>query len=152
MTIDGRDAFISYASPTQLNFIVPDLNSVGTVSVIVTAESGAATSSTVVQRRAPAFFTSAWSGANYAIGTIGTSRTLAGPTGLVPGCGSRPVRRGEALVLYATGLGATTPTVPNGSVITPPYPTIQNLSAVTVYFDQVAVRPVYAGMTYAGLS
>lgn len=150
VTVDGRPAPVSYVSPTQINFIVPEVPSLGSVSVRVTTSNGTTNAAAVMYRRKPAFFTLRSNNRNFAIASIGNTRTLAAPAGAVPGQ-SRPARRGETLVLYANGLGPTIPAPPVGRILSAPFPVIADPANITIYFDQIAVRPTYTGMTIAGV-
>lgn len=114
VTIGGLPAAIYYISPGQLNVQAPSPLPNGPVLVQVITPAGTATGTAQVVDAAPELFrvgTSAYPWAQDA------TFALLGPPALVPG--ARLARRGEAIVLYATGLGPTNPPRPSGVVINP---------------------------------
>ncbi|HEV7373595.1 MAG TPA: Calx-beta domain-containing protein [Pyrinomonadaceae bacterium] len=63
VTVNGRRAQITFVSPTQVNFIVPQQTEVGTAEVVVTNEEGFQSRGTVaVLRAAPGIFTKSGDG------------------------------------------------------------------------------------------
>jgi uncharacterized protein (TIGR03437 family) len=107
VSFGGRPGYVYYVSPTQINVQAPDLPS-GTVAVTVTTSSGSsAPANATVVDYAPAFFLSG----QYAIATH-QDGTLVAPAGLIGN--SSPAARGETVVLWGTGFGVTSPSVPAG--------------------------------------
>ena len=107
----GMPAFVYYISPTQINVQAPDF---GTGSVAVTVTNSTGTSNTMnvtADSFAPAFFQA---GA-YAIATHADG-TLVAPLGMFGN--SSPAGKGETVVLWGTGFGAVSPTVPSGQTST----------------------------------
>lgn len=150
VTVNGQDAYISYASPTQINFIVPPSTWRGDVNVVVTTPNGSINTAVVMKQRSPALFTASANTRLFAIAAPATDRRLfIGPAGAI-GANSRPARRGEMIEMYATALGPTTPVAPDGRIIKPPFPTIDP-ARVKVHFGNVLVQPAFVGMTYAGV-
>jgi uncharacterized protein (TIGR03437 family) len=101
VAIGGKPAYVYYISPTQINVQAPAVPS-GTADVVVT--SGSSTSNTAratVADWSPAFFVAG----NYAIATH-TDGTLVAP--------ATPAAKGEAIIIWGTGFGATTPSVAPG--------------------------------------
>jgi uncharacterized protein (TIGR03437 family) len=109
VTIDGKPAFVSYISPSQINVQAPSDNATGAVAVIVNNNSVPSAPGTVqLQAAAPAFFL--YPGTLYAV----TSQL----PGYVPvGTPSAPAKPGDTLVLWGTGFGATNPVVSAGVVV-----------------------------------
>jgi uncharacterized protein (TIGR03437 family) len=135
--IGGKPAFMYYLSPTQINVQVPDL-STGPADVVVTNSNGASNVAQVnVESFAPGFFQAG----TYAIATH-QDGTLVAPAGQFPG--ASPAARGETVVLWGTGFGAISPTVPAGKtpaqalgstlayVAAPPNITIGGVAATVV--------------------
>jgi uncharacterized protein (TIGR03437 family) len=54
--IDGRAAYLSYVSSTQIDLQVPDDSTTGAVPVVVTTASGSATSTVTLAPFGPSFF------------------------------------------------------------------------------------------------
>ncbi len=104
--VNGLRSNLFYVSPSQINFLIPyEITApTGTVVVIRDALAGP---SVVVQLAiaSPGFFQ--WSGnfavAEHADGSLITS--------------SHPAQAGEIVVLYAAGLGRTSPDVPSGHIV-----------------------------------
>ncbi len=150
VTVDfgGNDAYIYYVSPTQINFIVPDVRT-GTQQVTVKNSAGTSQSvSVTVENFAPAFFP--WPN-NQVVATF-QDFTYAAASGTFTGVTTTPAKPGDTIILWGTGFGATDPAFPQG-MVTPttggPYNTdpvsvtINNLPAM-VY--GAALAPEFAGL------
>ena len=111
VTVNGKNAFVYYISPTQLNILTPPDALPASIPVQVTVRG---VSSNVINAQAnaisPAFFT--FDGVN----VTGThlDGSLLGPTTLYPGL-STPAKPGETVILYANGFGPTSDAVVLGS-------------------------------------
>jgi uncharacterized protein (TIGR03437 family) len=124
--VNGRDAAVYFVSPSQINFQVPDGLTDGAVSVEVT-NNGALSNkfSATVRQRAPELFR--FLPSTYSVALHANYRIAAKPE-LFPGCNdavlcpASEASPGETILLYATGLGATTPASPAGKVIDAPVP------------------------------
>jgi uncharacterized protein (TIGR03437 family) len=146
---NGKPGYITYVSPTQINVVAPDI-SAGTSSLIV-SNSGIATTSifnTPAALQSPAFFT--WPG-NQAVATR-TDYTYAVKAGTFSTLATLAAKPGDVLILWGTGFGPTSPTVPIGipvpgdatySSASLPIVTINGVQ-VTVY--GAALAPGYAGL------
>jgi uncharacterized protein (TIGR03437 family) len=118
------------------------------VPVVVTNQGQASAAFTVnLLSETPAFFL--WSN-KYAV-TTRQDFSLVGPTTLFPGS-TTPAKPGDVVILWGTGFGATTPTMPGGqlvpstqlySVTNPPTITVGGVQA-TVY--GAALAPGFAGL------
>ena len=81
------------------------------------------------------------------------------PIPATPGLASHPAKAGDVLVIYAIGLGQTSPAVTEGvSAPTSPLATVPAITSVLFggggfRGDSIAVTPMFAGLTpgYAGL-
>jgi uncharacterized protein (TIGR03437 family) len=114
VTVNGKNAFVYYISPAQINILTsPDAIS-GPVQVVV-SNSGAASGaySAPAQALSPAFFV--FNGGPYVAATHANG-SLLGPTSLYPGS-TTPAKPGETIVLYANGFGPTTNPLVSGSLI-----------------------------------
>ena len=143
--INGKDAFVYYISPEQVNVLAPvDDAATGNVSVQITTNG--ITSDAVmapIQRLAPAFFIFK----DNHIAARHADTSYVGPTTLYPGA-TTPAKPSEIIVLYGSGFGATSPAVPNGELVT----TAAILAnAFTLRMGGVEVTPEFAGLTATGL-
>ena len=72
--------------------------------------------------------------------------TLAQPTGSISGLTTHPVKIGDALIIYATGLGAVDNAPPNGDI--PPSGTLVNtLTNPIVLVGGVSAQVLFSGLT-----
>ena len=120
MTIDGKPAYLWYASPYQINLQVPDDTKTGPVSVVVTTPSGTATGTVTLAPDSPSFLL--LGDARHVVGEIATNGSgaygggtydLVGPSNTFT-YSTRPVKPGETLVLFGVGFGPTNPGLPAG--------------------------------------
>jgi len=151
VTVNGTPAFVSFISPTQINFLVPSNISAGSATVQVTNNGlTSATQTVTLQPIAPAFFaigTNSTSGNQY-IAAEHADFSVVGPPGLVTGLTTTPAKPGEIISLYANNLGLTLLPIPNGQLVTTPLPL-----AVTpvVTFGGVKAQVTFAGLVGPGL-
>jgi len=155
VTIDGRQAYLEYVSPTQINVQVPDDSATGTVQVVVTTAGGSATSTVTLGAVAPSFLLldskhvagiilrSDGSGA-YGGGTY----DIIGPTGSSLGYPTVAAKAGDIVELFATGFGPTNPVVRAGQAYSGAARTVD---AVNVQIGTWNVTPMFAGLSGAGL-
>jgi len=145
VTANGESAFVTYVSPTQINALLPADLQPGPVK-IQTFNNGLESQTTTVtlQAAGPAFFV--LTGGKYV--ATHANGTLVAPAGLTAGVTSSPAAAGETIVLYANGFGATTGTIPNGSIITTPLLLAAN---PTVTIGGVSAMVAFAGLTEAGV-
>ena len=150
VTFDGFPAYISYISSTQLNVLVPNIHSPTTTSVVV-SNSGAKVASvfnTPVGQYSPAFF--AWP--NNQVVASHQDYSYAVKNGTFPTLNTVAAKPGDVLILWANGLGASTPVAPLGYV-TPSDQTYATSSAPTVTIGGItatiygaALAPGFAGL------
>ena len=113
VSIGGQSAYISYISSGQINLIAPVV-SPGPVAVKVTNGSVTSAAFTVTSSEfSPAFF--AWP-ANQVVATH-LDFSVAAKAGTFPGLSTIPAKPGETIILWGTGLGATLPAAPLGSLV-----------------------------------
>jgi uncharacterized protein (TIGR03437 family) len=149
VVINGKPAYLTYVSPTQINLIVPDINA-GVNGVVLTNNGISPTGLPQATATAfgPAIF--AWPG-NQAVATR-QDYTYAVKAGTFAGLTTVAAKPGDILILWGTGFGVTTPSIPFGvpipgdktySTSTNPTVTINNVAA-TVY--GAALAPGFAGL------
>ena len=133
-----------FVSPTQINFLVPYQLTAGTVSLVVARDSQAGpTVSIQLTSTAPGLFL--WNGNN----------AVAGHLNGIALSDSFPAVPGEIVVIYAAGLGRTSPDTTGGQLATSAFP-IYYLSQFQILLNGVACPPgdvLYAGLApgFAGL-
>ncbi|MCX6611598.1 MAG: hypothetical protein NTW74_12195 [Acidobacteria bacterium] len=146
VTVGGRDAFVRFVSPGQVNVQVPDGIGTGPVNVVVTNEAGASANipMTGVARApgvlAPANFNVG--GRQLAVALFSDNTTFVARAGEIAGVTSRPARAGETITLYLVGAGATNPAVPAGTIASGT-PLLTN---ATVRFGDAPATVSYAGL------
>lgn len=140
LTVNGLPMPILFVSPTQVNAQMP-FEAVGDVTLILQTPGGNSNNyNLVVQANAPSIF------------RVPAPNNTTVPTiirnddgGLVTA--SHPIHRkaNEALVIYTTGLGATSPAVPSG-MPAPSNPLAVALTAPTVTLGGVSLPVLYYGL------
>ncbi len=148
--VNGKDAYVSYVDPGQLNVLTPSDTASGAVQVQVTAGSDTATANVIMAQTGPAWFTYTTGGPTWVAALIANSSTYVAPAGTFGPGASRSAKAGDYLALYANGLGATSPAAPSGVVLTTAYP-LDDLSRVSVTIAGHNVPVLYAGLVGAGL-
>jgi uncharacterized protein (TIGR03437 family) len=141
VTVNGKSAFISYISPSQVNFLTPPGALQGAVEVQLSINGAVIVGfAEQAQTIVPSFFLF---GAGPYVAATHVNGSLLGPASLYPGLTS-PAVPGETVVLYANGFGTTSKTVISGSVTQSgslsPYPaiTIGGQPATVLYAGLVA--------------
>ncbi len=144
--INGRPAYLQYISSTQINLVVPDLNSTSSSASVVINNAGA--SSTIfnapLKQYAPAFFT--WPG-NQAVATR-QDFSWAVKDGTFAGASTAAAKPGDVIILWGTGFGPTSPAVPIG-VQVPADQTYSTAAPVTVTLGGTPVT-VYGAALASG--
>lgn len=136
--VGGLPASLFFISPGQINFLIPYELAPGMVSIIVTRQGLAGPTARVqLNDTSPGFFQ--WSG-NLAI-AVHLNGSLVSP--------SAPAQRNEIIVLYAGGLGWTSPDTSSGRMASLAA-TILAKSKLQVLLDGTACPA--ASILYAGLA
>lgn len=151
--IDGKRAYLSFVSPTQINLQVPDSSATGTVSVVLTSATGTVRTTTSLAHFSPSF--NLLDG-KYLAGVIptpdgsgaygGGTYDLAGPAGRFA-FPTRAVKQGEVVELYGTGFGLTIPMVLAGTPFSGAAPAA---TPVEITIGGVRSEVQFAGITAAG--
>jgi uncharacterized protein (TIGR03437 family) len=138
-TIGGYEAPLFYADGGQVNAQVPFELTPGVATLVVTGKEAAGAPGTVtIVNAQPGVFTVSQSG-------TGQGVVLDGLNNLVDS--SHAVKAGEVVVIYATGLGATSPAVATGQAA----PAVPPLALVTTPV-KVTIGGVEAAVEFAGLA
>jgi uncharacterized protein (TIGR03437 family) len=138
-TVNGRNAYVYYISPAQINILTPPDAMSGPVQVVVT-NGGTASAAFTAQAQpiSPSFF--AFNGGPY-VAAEHASGSLIGPATLYPGA-TTPAEPGETVVLYANGFGQTSAPVQSGSA---------TQSGTLSTLPVIKIGGVVAAVNFAGL-
>jgi uncharacterized protein (TIGR03437 family) len=148
--IDGKNGFIYYVSPTQVNAVAQPDAATGPVEVDVTTNHGTVPANVSMVPVSPGLFAYTLQGTIYADAIFSSDGAYVAAVGAVPGAISRPAQAGDYIMLFATGLGSTNPPYPVGQVLTTAYP-VPDLSQISVLIGGRPATVLYAGVTYPGL-
>ena len=155
VTINGKSAYLSLVSPTQINFQAPADTTFGSVPVLVNTLNGSVSATVTLGQFAPSFLLldsrhvagiilrSNGSGA-YGGGTY----DIMGPTGSSLGYSTVAAKAGDSIELFATGFGPTSPVVVPGQAYSGAAATT---NPVTLILGSATVAPSFAGLSGAGL-
>ena len=160
---NGEPAFISFVGEgsdfnrpfDQINFVVPDTDALGLVSIEVETAGGRSAPVMVMnQVLSPTFFSfGPFDRVPQALAAVHLDGALVGPVDLFgPGPNIRPAKPGDIISLFGTGFGQTSPPVPIGTlpgqVLDPGVisPTVED---VRIRFGdvEVEVEPIFAGLS-----
>jgi uncharacterized protein (TIGR03437 family) len=144
VTIGGVKAPFYFTSPAQINVQVPFEVAAGPQSVVVTTAGGASTAFTVtVASVAPSIFIVDTNGTGAVVKNSDFSLITAANT----------AKAGDAIVIYSTGLGQTTPAAQTGVLLLPPSTGFNNTGTVTVTINGQNAPVIYsiASPFFAGL-
>ena len=135
VTVNGIPVPIFYSSPNQLGVEIPTELTGASATVQVTVSGQASSPQPVaIAPLSPGIFTFTSDGK--------------GPGAFTHVDGSpvnqqNPAHAGELVILYATGLGQVTPSVPTGAL---PGGASATVAATTLTIDSITVRPDFAGL------
>jgi uncharacterized protein (TIGR03437 family) len=152
VTIGGKNAYVDYVSPTQVNAQVPDGIPIGSGVPLVltntlgqTAPYSLQTSDLAPALLAPPSF--AINGKQYAAATFpptdSGSVVFVGPTGAITGVETRPAKAGDVVTLYGIGFGPVTPSIGAG-VIAQQASSLTN--PATILIGQAEAKVLYGGL------
>ena len=146
VTVGGKDAFVRYVSPGQVNVQVPDGIGVGPVQVIVKNEAGSSDpiSLTAAARAPQALATAAWNvgGRQLVLALFPDNKTFVAKVGEIAGIATRPAKVGETIIVYVIGAGATNPVVAAGVIASG----TTSLMNATAKFGDAPATVLYAGL------
>jgi uncharacterized protein (TIGR03437 family) len=118
---NNTPAPLMFVSPNQVNAqlpwgTLPEGAETGTASVVVTRGANSSQARNVqVARFSPGIYTFTGDGLGRAVAVNSSDGTVAQPQGSIPGVNSRAVRRGETIIVYASGMGPVDPRVTDGA-------------------------------------
>jgi protocatechuate 3,4-dioxygenase beta subunit len=145
VAINHQPASVYYISPKQINVPAPALNGSAPVQVTVSNANGTSDPVTVdVKQFMPAFFLMA----QEYVAAVRADGAYLGPEGLIDGVATVPAQPGDAVLLFGTGFGPTTPDTPAGQTVQGA-PKLAN--PVSIRIDNTSVDVAFAGLSSAGL-
>jgi uncharacterized protein (TIGR03437 family) len=148
VVVNGIAAAISFVSPAQVYFQVPESVNIGEGVLQVIAAAGASRPIRVVIDEAqPEFFTQALGGRNW-ITAQHTNYSRIGLPQLAPQ--ATPAAPLETVILWGSGFGQTWPPVPGGMLLSVPLPLVDP-GGVSLTIGGLAAAIQYVGMTTAGV-
>lgn len=110
VSVGGKSAALSYASPTQLNIQIPFEAAPGSAQVTVTVQGkGSASATVTLASYSPGIFTFTPTGSTQSLGLFLHGKDSSAVTA------QSPAQPGETLVVQAAGLGPTNPSVATGA-------------------------------------
>jgi uncharacterized protein (TIGR03437 family) len=153
--VNGTAAFVTFVSPTQINFQAPSIPVNTTVTVQVESNCGAADAlESAVQPVAtlPAtpeflYWVKNASGQNPVVAVNAVTNAYIGAVGLIPGLTFVPAKAGDILTIYGVSFGATNPAVVPG---TPPAAGASSVYTAAVQLGTLNLDP--GAILYAGVS
>jgi uncharacterized protein (TIGR03437 family) len=156
VTINGKQGYLEFVSPGQINLQAPDdPGSSGTVPVVVTTQKGSATSTVTLGQFGPSFslldathvaaiiLRSDGSGANG-----GGTYDIVGPTGSSLGYPTKAAKAGDSIVIFGVGFGPTSPPVPAGQAFSG---AAAATNPVQLIINGTTLTPAFAGLSAPGL-
>ena len=145
-TVNGKNAYVYYISPTQINILTPPDALPATPDIVVTNNGATGAAFTAIaQVTAPSFFVFS---DDMHVAAVHLDGTLVGPVSFsVPGYTFSPATPGELISVYANGFGPTSSAVVSGS--STQGGTLSPLPAITVGGLNAAVQ--FAGLVSPGL-
>ena len=149
VTVGGKPAFVQFISNNQLNVLIDDDETTGTVDVVVTTPNGTSFAKSAFKRRfAPQFFRFDPNGRIH-IAAVHLDGTFVGPADLfgIPGF-TRPLKPGERVLLFGAGWGPTDPPTPASQLVTRPAPLA---NTVTMKIGGMDATVEFAGLVGSGL-
>ncbi|MBY0505850.1 MAG: hypothetical protein K2X03_18180 [Bryobacteraceae bacterium] len=145
VTINGKQAFVYFISPKQINVQAPADSLSGSVQVVVSNANGTSAATSVqLQSVLPGFFRLS---EDYITATDALGGYVA-PPNLVSGLLTLPAKSGDTITLWGTGFGPTNPGFTAGEVITNARPL---MNPVKIRVGQSPALVTYAGVTTAGV-
>lgn len=159
--VNGKQAYMYFAGPTQIDIEAPDDTARGTVQVVVTTPSGSGSSTVNLGDFGPSFLTYA---GPHAAGIIirtdgsgsqqGGAYDFLGPTGSSLGFPTVAAKAEDTIELFGVGFGPTDSPVPAGQPYQCPAAGCAKIpasSGLAVFINGTAVTPFFAGVTQTGV-
>lgn len=145
--VNGLPAPLFYVSPTQINFQIPwELAAQTQASLTVTTGGLTSSAQTIkLAGSAPGIFSVDSTGKGQGAILIASTAEVAAPSGSIPGIAARPVRRGEFVTIYCTGLGPVGNRPPTGAAAQR-NPLSETTALPVVTIGGIAARVLFSGL------
>jgi uncharacterized protein (TIGR03437 family) len=152
VTIGGKNAYIDYVSPQQVNIQVPDDIPIGSgVPLILKNPLGETvpymlqTADSAPALLAPSSFNV--NGKQYVVAALPaddpSGAGFVGPIGGIPGIHTRPAKEGDIVTLYGIGFGPVTPSDGSGVIVSQP----NSLTNPAIFLiGQTEAKILYGGL------
>jgi len=112
--VGSQYAYVAYAGPGQVNFLLPFSVPTGIQNVELTMPGGGVQSSIQINPIAPGLFAYKLNGKSYPVALFAGGSVIAAAVGALSGSTSRPAKAGDILEFFGTGMGPTNPPAPDG--------------------------------------
>ncbi|MEO8099304.1 MAG: IPT/TIG domain-containing protein [Acidobacteriota bacterium] len=146
VSINGKDAYVYFISPTQINVQAPADSLSGTVQVVVRNSFGASAATTVqLQAVLPGFFRLA----EEFVSATNPDGSYVGPVGLLNGVNTTPARVGSTITLWGSGFGPTNPSIEPGVAVNGASP-LANAARIRIGNTDATIA--FQGITAAGVA
>jgi uncharacterized protein (TIGR03437 family) len=156
VSVNGKQAYLWYVSPNQINFQTPDDFVIGPVPVVVSTPAGNSSAMVNLGQASPSF-SLLGDGKHLAAIIVRTDGSgaygggtydIAGPTGSSLGYKTVAAKAGDTLELYGVGFGPTAPFVPAGRSFSG---VAETINPVVIRVNNTTIVPRFAGISAAGL-
>jgi uncharacterized protein (TIGR03437 family) len=147
--VGSQYAYVAYAGPTQVNFLLPLSVPSGIQNLELTMPGGGMTTSIQINPIAPGLFSYKLNGKSYPVALFAGGSVIVAAAGALSSPSS-PAKAGDIIELFGTGMGPTHPAAPDGVVFSKSYPAA-NPAAFQVTIGGQAAAVSFAGMVGAGL-
>lgn len=139
VTVNGKQAYVYYVSPTQLNVLAPDDSMAGPIPIGVINLQGVSNVVNATESAfSPALFAFSEPTGGY-VAAVGSDGAYITP--------SAPAKPGDTILLYGTGFGSTTPAQPAGQLVNPS----PLANPVTLQINGLNATTTFAGLVSSGL-
>jgi uncharacterized protein (TIGR03437 family) len=157
VSVNGRNAAVSYISGGQVNILTPNDDAVGPVEIVITTRTGTSRVIANLARHAPGFFMLTPPAGRslerrYGVVTMvvdGASR-LIGPPGYLPGVELLQAAPGDVITFWGTGFGPTDPVVPTDRAFAGAAP-LRDAGAFQLRVGDIVAEKQFVGMVSNGL-
>ena len=149
VTVNGKQAYMYFVSPTQLNVLSPDDPALGSVNLTVNTAWGSALTTAAIQKLSPGWFMFQPDGAKYPAAVhlngdrVGRSQLFG------DSLFTRPVAPGDVIQIFGTGFGPTDPDLPSEVLLQQVAP-LSAGNGLTATLGGIPAQILWAGKVASG--